>query len=71
MWEALRSEKTAASPLIRDICDGQRYKELGAFISQGNLTLIVNTDGVQMFKSSNVSMWPIWVVINELPATLR
>ena len=28
-------------------------------------------DGVQLFKSSKVSMWPIWLVINELPPALR
>ena len=25
---------------------------------------------IQIFKSSSVSIWPIWVVINELPPPL-
>lgn len=69
VWEALQSQRSsAASPGIRDICGG---KELEPFTSQGNLTLVMNTDGVQLFKSSTVSMWPIWIMINELPVTLR
>lgn len=69
VWEALQQCETSSS--VRDLHDGRKYRELEAFTSKGNLTLTVNTDGVQLFKSSTVSMWPIWVIINELPVTLR
>lgn len=40
-------------------------------MSSGDLSLQVNTDGVSPLKSSNRSIWPIQVMINELPYTLR
>jgi hypothetical protein len=30
-----------------------------------------NTDGVPIFKSSGFSIWPIFLIINELPYHLR
>ena len=50
---------------IEDIHQG---KELEEFTSCGNLTLLVNTDGVQLFSSSTVSMW---LAMNELPISMR
>lgn len=55
---------------VRDVLDGQKYKEM-QFASRQTLTMVVNTDGVQLFKSSQVSMWPIWIVVNEFPASMR
>ena len=61
------SSQIMSSEVIRDIQHGEKYREVGSFLSHlGNLTLLMNTDGVQIFKSSSVSIWPIWVVINEL-----
>ena len=57
--------------VITDVYQGQKYRELESFTSEGNVTLAVNTDGVQLLKSSNVAMWLIWAVINELPKTMR
>ena len=73
MWAALQTKNVFSDQpsMIQDICDGRKYRELGQFINEGNLTLTVNTDGVQLFKSSSVSMWPIWVIINELPMCVR
>lgn len=72
IWKALKNNSTSISSnaLIGDIYGGRKYQELKEF-TQDNLTLVINTDGVQLFKSSSVSMWPIWVVINELPASMR
>lgn len=56
---------------MNDVYGGEKYQELKEFTAQGNLTLTANTDGVQLFKSSTVSMWPIWILINELPITMR
>lgn len=68
MWEALT---TCESVDMKDVYGGEKYRELKEFTAQGNLTLTANTDGVQLFKSSTVSMWPIWIHINELPITMR
>ncbi len=58
---------------IRDIFDGTLYKSLHEKISDGKLvTLTVNTDGVKVFKSkSQSSLWPIQMIINEIPASRR
>ena len=57
---------------IRDVMDGCEYKKQRQFLSgPGNISLLMNTDDVSMFKSSNISLWPIWVAINELPPHIR
>lgn len=57
---------------LRDIHDGKEYQKHKHFLSQpGNVTLTVNTDGVAIFKSTKISLWPIWLSINELPPHVR
>ena len=36
-----------------------------------NLSFIISTDGVPLFKSSHKSVWPIFLVMNELTASVR
>ncbi|XP_070549336.1 uncharacterized protein [Ptychodera flava] len=55
---------------IKDVYDGQNYKSLfrkGFLSNENNLSFAMNTDGVAIFKSSRVSMWPVYLMINELP----
>ena len=48
--------------------DGEEYKKHKDFLSEpGNVSLLLNTDGVKMFNSSVVDLWRIWLVMNELP----
>lgn len=60
---------------MRDIYDGKAYTPLtfpGEFLSvPTNITLLMNTDGAQVFHSSTRTMWPVFFVINELPPALR
>ena len=35
------------------------------------ITLILNTDGAEVFKSTKVSMWPMLFMINELQYSQR
>ena len=60
---------------ITDIYDGSIYKGLaktGGILSKAsNISLLWNTDGVPVFKSSHFSIWPLFFVINELPYRLR
>ena len=71
VWSALQKPPVSPPGTICDIQNGKKYREMSEFTSKGNLTLVVNTDGVQLFKSSSVSMWPIWIIINELPVSMR
>ena len=36
-----------------------------------NITALFNTDGVCLYKSSHIEIWPIFLTINELPPHLR
>ena len=52
--------------------DGREYKQHQDFLSKSeNVSLLLNTDGVSVFRSSTVSLWPLWLVINELPPSVR
>lgn len=50
---------------IRDIIDGHVYQELPEQ-QRHRITLTLNTDGVEVFKSSKNSLWPIQAIINEM-----
>ena len=58
--------------LQQDVYDGKEYKKHGQFLSSSShISFTLNTDGAQLFSSSTVSLWPIWLVINELPPQVR
>lgn len=74
IWKAFKNNKPNSDGLLCDIIDGQGYKDV--LSSQGSMfmetvTLSFNTDGAQLFSSSSIDVWPIFLVINELPPTLR
>lgn len=54
-----------------DICSGKLYKEKFGNYSFNFITLSFNTDGIPVFKSSNYSFWPQFLIINELPFHMR
>lgn len=59
---------------FEDIYDGSEYRKHcspGILDLQYNLSLLWNTDGVPVFKSSKFSIWPLYFVINELPFSER
>ncbi|XP_063970048.1 uncharacterized protein LOC135157631 [Lytechinus pictus] len=60
---------------IEDIYDGSFYKEMSAegkpLNNNHNLSYIINSDGLPVFKSSKYSLWPIYLMINELPPKMR
>ena len=50
-----------------DVISGKMYTKLKAkYNTEKWITLQWNTDGIQVFKSSKISVWPIQVMINEL-----
>ena len=60
---------------IGDLHDGSVITDLmkpGQFLSMPRHTgLILNTDGVPMFKLSKSTLWPIYLAITNLPPTIR
>ena len=77
MWAQLQSRfNHARDNTIRDIFDGREYRKhvQSGFLSEqnkANVSLTLNTDGVEIYKSSKYSLWPIWLQINELPPIQR
>lgn len=69
------SRKKKNKDNIEDIYDGANYQQHmkdGEFLSKKeNISLTWNVDGIPIFKSSNYSMWPIYLAINELPLDKR
>ena len=60
---------------MEDICDGRLYREQfdngGILADKRNISLTINTDGVQVFKSPPSTFWPVYFCINELPLKLQ
>ncbi len=57
-----------------DISDGSLYRMFAngkLLLDRFGLSLLITTDGVPVFNSSNVSMWPASLMINELPAKMK
>ena len=77
MWAQLQSRfNHARDDIIRDIFDAREYRKhvQSGFLSEqnkANVSLTLNTDGVEIYKSSKYSLWPIWLQINELPPIQR
>lgn len=61
--------------VLRDIWDGAALREKtreGHFYSNPeNLGLMLSTDGVSLFKSSSADLWPVFLVILNLPPAIR
>ncbi|KAH0549827.1 hypothetical protein KQX54_014655 [Cotesia glomerata] len=59
--------------VITDITDGSEYRRINSRDDRGvyDLTLILNTDGISLSKSSKTNCWPLMITIAELPENLR
>ena len=58
--------------VLRDVTDGWEYLKHKHFLSEpANVSFLLNTDGVSLFRSSNISLWPIWLAVNELRPHVR
>jgi Transposase family tnp2 len=64
-----RKAKPSKDRSYKDIVDGDCYRKLN--LGENDVTCTINTDGVNVFKSSNFSLWPIYLSLNELPYKLR
>ena len=78
VWDSMMEYKLKSyheSELRFDLLNGEVYKKLSsehAFLKmEESITFLFNTDGVALYSSSKVNIWPIYLVINELPPKLR
>lgn len=67
--------ETTDGSSIKDVYDGNLYKMFsgpGGFLTSAtNISLLGNTDGVALIRSSSYGVWPVFLVINELPPLQR
>ncbi|XP_072047976.1 uncharacterized protein [Amphiura filiformis] len=57
---------------IRDVYDGSLYRDNYEFLQQeNNISLLWHTDGVSIYNSADLQIWPMQAVINELPLRKR
>ncbi|CAG5084112.1 Protein of unknown function [Cotesia congregata] len=59
---------------ITDIYDGELYREWfnnGFLFTPNNISFSWYTDGIPVYKSSHISIWPFYLTINELPFNER
>ena len=76
-WEMLQYpfNRNSSGDFLCDLQDGSGYLELmkpGRFLSvPEHLGLMLNTDGVAVFKSSKHSLWPIYLCLTNLPPEMR
>ena len=70
-----RFKRKSTPGFYEDIYDGKLYQSHfapgGISRNPHNISFTFNTDGAPVFKSSKVSVWPIFMVINELPYSMR
>lgn len=64
-------QRNSADDSIKDVYDSKLYKMFsgpsGFLASTSNISLLGNTDGVALIRSSSYGVWPVFLVINELP----
>ena len=68
------SERKGSSGRHSDIYDGEVYQSMynSVFLQEvNNISLILNCDGIPVFRSSGHSFWPQFLLINELPYKMR
>jgi len=67
--------ETTDGSSIKDVYDGELYKMFsgpGGFLASAtNISLLGNTDGVALIRSSSYGVWPVFLVINELSPLQR
>ncbi|XP_049272799.1 uncharacterized protein LOC125758995 [Rhipicephalus sanguineus] len=58
---------------LGDLYDGEMYRNFAAATQQcgPRISFTLNADGTPLFKSSGTSIWPIQLIVNEVPAEQR
>ena len=69
--DILKFRQSNTSDITSGLFIQEKRQEGGFLNSVHNLSLVFNTDGVPLYNSSSVSIWPVFLVINELPAATR
>ena len=67
-----RFSRNSQNGCLEDLYNGSMYKANKEFFScEYNVSFTLNYDGAPKFKSSAFQVWPVQLLINELPPHLR
>ena len=55
---------------IEDVYDSA-HAHGGILAEPYNISVKLNTDGVAIFRSSQFGVWPLFLLVNELPPLMR
>jgi hypothetical protein len=56
---------------LEDIYDGEHYAASHLLRELFTISFSMNTDGAPPFDSTSKTLWPVYLVINELPPNIR
>ena len=74
-YDEVMSIRQHEGNILRDIYDGELYREFVNSLDPEDrnryISTVFNTDGAPLFESSSYSIWPIYIMINELPISIR
>jgi hypothetical protein len=74
LWQYIQNRPTYEEGVYGEVYSGDLYKNVNvqSFLQSGdNFTLTLNTDGVQVFRSSKYQIWPIMCSINEIDSKYK
>ena len=58
---------------ITDVIDGEIYKKFRQSVnnSKKTFTFTISTDGISLCEKSSLTIWPVFLVVNEIPIEER
>lgn len=75
LWNKRRQQERneTGANILTDITDGSLYKQMqdDFILTENSLTLTINTDGICLYSSTKVQLWPLYMVVNELSPRIR
>lgn len=74
-YDNVVNKGVSKNQVIKSIYDGKLYRRFVESLSTSDksryATVVFNTDGAPLFESSKYSIWPIYIMLNELPVNIR
>lgn len=70
-------DKSINNDILNGIHDGRLFErisknnQIDGFCDNNTLTFTINTDGISLYNKSNITIWPVYLVLNELPVGKR
>ncbi|KAL7295125.1 hypothetical protein TKK_0011592 [Trichogramma kaykai] len=74
-YNYVMNERVTEPNVLKDVYDGKAYRQFRSDLPEEDrnnyISCVFNTDGAAKFKCSKKSVWPIYLMVNELPPDIR